>query len=188
MLRCFADELDELFNDMEPVVQRLGGATSPGEAVDVGDGGVTAWRQLPPLRARYDEIRRAQWEVMKTDHTRRQNSQSPVFGDQIATDLVASNWDDTFPTWRQKDTTVYVFGEAPDRRPWPNDPVAQLVWMITSGLEMWVPTRAEIDALHAERQRRRNPVPKDQRRIGPGWTIPDDAFGEGAPWPTATGK
>jgi hypothetical protein len=83
---------------------------------------------------------------------------------------------------------VYVSGPAPDRRPWPNDPVPQFVWMITSDLRLWIPIRAEIDALHAERHRRLHPVPKDQRHLGLGWPTPDDAFGEGAARRAAMGN
>jgi hypothetical protein len=49
--------------------------------------------------------------------------------------------------------------DQPDPRPWPtDDPIAQLVWLATSGAEAWVPTLDELRALREKRiDERRHP-------------------------------
>ena len=56
-------------------------------------------------------------------------------------------------------------GSPPDRRPWPiNDVLAQLVWMIVSDAEPWLPTSTQLARLHTERRNRANPPPAGNLR------------------------
>jgi len=169
LLRSLAADFDALMAELKSVVDRLGGAKSAAEAVDVGDDAVDAWRGLAPLRSRYDELRAAQNFVFQHEHELLQNSRSRyiderhVNPDPLASDLAVRNLDEVFPEWRQPDTRVTLVGESPNRRPWPEDPVAQLVWMVTSEAQPWLPTIGQVKELHAERHRRLNPPPKTQR-------------------------
>ena len=160
ILKLLAAEFDALMAEVKSVVARLDGATSADAAIHRGT--ADAWRDLAPLRSRYDELRAAQNFVVQHEHELLQNSRSRyiderhVNPDPLATDLALSNMDQAFAGWRQPDTRVTVVGEPPDRRPWPEDSAAQLVWLVTSDAKPWLPTIAQVKELHAQRRARLN--------------------------------
>ena len=65
-----------------------------------------------------------------------------LLDDPLATDTTLRNLDQIFPAWREPDTTHTTLSDAPqaDPRPWPQDPISQLVWLATSEAQPWVPT------------------------------------------------
>ena len=94
-----------------------------------------------------------------------------------------SHWlENIFPDWRDKSSRlIMISGEEPDPRPWPLDPIEQLVWFSSSDAQVWIPTRRQLDQLHADRQRRRNPTPAKK----PKSKYPKQIHGETvqrAPW------
>ena len=57
-----------------------------------------------------------------------------------------------FPAWkRPAANTAIARWDTPDPRPYPEDPLAQLVWLATSGAEIWTPTRRELRELRAQK-------------------------------------
>ena len=160
ILKLLGAEFDALMAEVKSVVARLDGATSADAAIHRGT--ADAWRELAPLRSRYDELRAAQNFVVQHEHELLQNSRSRyiderhVNPDPLASDLAISNMDQVFPDWWQPDTRVTLVGEPPARHPWPEDPVAQLVWTITSDAQPWLPTIAGLKELHAQRRARLN--------------------------------
>ena len=171
-------DLQALMDDVAAVVDRLGDARTPNEVIAGGVGEV--WRDLFPLRGSYDKLREAQtWAMLGPDELI--NSRSRYVDDAHASDVMIRNLDDVFPGWNQPDTTFRLSGDAPRRQPWPPDDVEQLIWLHESDAEPWIPTIDQLAALRVERQRRLNPMPKQQQRIGPGWTIPPGVFDDDAP-------
>ena len=142
-------------DQVQAAVARLNGASTAVEAIDTDT--VQAWRELTPLRATYDSIRHAQQLVLLDAPV--MNHRSPHIDDPLADDTHLANLDDILPGWRDPDTRYTMQGAPPDRRPWPGDPVEQLVWMVRSDAEVWLPTEPELSALHAERRDRANPTP-----------------------------
>jgi len=57
--------------------------------------------------------------------------------------------DSVFPDWKHapQNQAIRRWDGPPDPRAWPADPIEQLVWLVTSGAEAWVPTLKQLDAL-----------------------------------------
>jgi hypothetical protein len=155
LLARLADDLYELMEQVQAVVARLNGASTPLEAIDADS--VQAWRELTPLRATYDSIRKAQELVLLDAPV--MNHRSPHIDDPLADDSLIANLDTILPGWRDPDTRYSMQGAPSDRRPWPIDALEQLVWLAQSDAEVWLPTAPELAALHAERHDRANPMP-----------------------------
>jgi hypothetical protein len=122
---------------------------------------------------RYDDIRAAQSLVIDGDDLGRQYRQSAKssyltdrgIDDPLASDLAIANLDDLWPSWR-KPAAFGLDTRPVDGRPWPSEPVQQLVWLASGNAEPWVPTLGELDALAVERKTAANPNP----RVYPGIT------------------
>ncbi len=167
-LASLARDLDAIMGTVAEVVDRLDGARNTGEVIDRGVADV--WRELAPLRAEYDAVRQAQDWIMVGDH-RVQHCRSEYLEDELATDLAIANLDRVFPDWKHapQNQALRRWGGPPDPRPWPADPVEQLVWLVTSGAEAWVPTIRQLDELkqqrldgrrHPDGQRESQPAPQ----------------------------
>ena len=157
LLRSLDKDMDELMRDVDAVVERLGEARTPREVIAAGVG--DAWNELGTLREAYDKLRQAQEFVMTGEH-QWTASRSNYLDDPHASDTHIANLDIIFPDWRDKSTRlIMISGEEPDPRPWPLDPIEQLVWFFSSDARVWIPTRRQLDQLHADRRRRRNPMP-----------------------------
>lgn len=156
LLKSLSVELDALMEDVEAVVNRLGGARTPQEVIAAGVG--DEYNKLGELRERYDQLRRAQDWTLGSDLSL---TQSKFFDDPHANCARIRNLDMIFPAWRDGSTNrVVLSGVEPDPRPWPSDPVEFLFWLVTSEAEWWLPTRRQLEQLHAERARRLHPAPK----------------------------
>ena len=95
--------------------------------------------------------------------------------DPHASRLFIRNIDSVFPGWLDGATTTFsMSGARPDPRPWPTDPVAQLVWLSSSAAEVWLPTFAQLEQLQQELHRKHNPepaTPQPDKRKKPVGTI-----------------
>ncbi|MCV7088886.1 hypothetical protein [Mycobacterium interjectum] len=172
LLKSLAADLDDLMGHVADVVSRLHGATTPTAAI--ANGTADAWRELPPLREEYDDLRDAQLTVMHAaDVVHIQSAQSPHLDDEMATDLAIANLDDVLPGWRGRAPAhVVISGSPPDRRPWPTDPIEQLVWLLSSTAKPWVPTLAQLYRLNEDRRKRANPTPNPTPKPLPRWQAP----------------
>jgi hypothetical protein len=157
LLESLATDLTDLMADVKTVVSRLDGATTAAAAI--ANGTADAWRELPQLREEYDDLRDAQLTVMHAaDFIHIQNAQSPHIDDEMATDLALANLDELVPGWRNPAPAhISISGTIPDRRPWPTDPVEQLVWLAASNARPWVPTLAQLYRLQERRRTKDNP-------------------------------
>ncbi len=93
---------------------------------------------------------------------------SEYLDDPLASDLSIANLDSIFPDWKRPPADKTIVGwERPDPRPWPtDDPIAQLVWLATSGAKLWVPTLKQLHELREQRinaARHPNSVPAQAR-------------------------
>jgi hypothetical protein len=176
LLSALADDLDELMEQLEDVVTRLNGATTPTEAINADT--VDAWKELPAIRREYDSIRHAQTLVLLDDPDSAMNNRSDHLDDPLASDVILRNLDQLLPTWRDADTRFAMQGTPPDRRPWPSDDLEQLVWLINSSAEVWIPTSSQLARLHAERRDRANPMPD---KAAPKPPRPNQQFGRVTP-------
>jgi hypothetical protein len=155
LLTVLSTDLDELMAQVKNVVTRLNGATTPTEAIN--NDTVDAWKELPALRREYDSIRHAQTFVLLDNPA--MNHRSEHINDPLASDAIIRNLDELLPSWRDPDTRFAMQGAPPDRRPWPEDDVEQLVWLINSGADVWLPTSTQLAKLHTERRHRLDPPP-----------------------------
>lgn len=148
-------DMTQLINEVASVATELAGATTPEEAIAANK--AKPWNKLAGLRADYDTIRAAQQHV--SGHSW-YDTQSHYMDDPLANLAAIRNIDDVFTHWRDADTSrVYVSGGAPDPRPWPLDPVRQLLWLATSSAQPWVPTSVQLDEANEQRRdRTRHPA------------------------------
>ncbi|OMC33433.1 hypothetical protein A5739_08820 [Mycobacterium colombiense] len=159
LCRSLADDLAQLMDSVAAVVDELKGARTPAQVIDLGV--ADAWKKLPTLRTEYDRIRAAQELVMAREAEWQHAKSDRYHDDPLASDMALANLDDIFPRWRDGHTDTFVLqGEKPDPRPWPKDPVEQLVWLCTSNARPWIPTSGELDRLAGQRRRRANPMPE----------------------------
>jgi hypothetical protein len=159
ILTALHDALVEVMDQVSAVVDRLDGARTPEQVIDRGVGDV--WKGLRPLRDDYDAIRQAQeWQMAGEDQLTWSRS-TYLLDDALATDTAIRNLDEIFVAWREPDTTHTTLSDAPqaDPRPWPQDPITQLVWLAASPAKPWVPTSTDLQRLHAERRKRADTEP-----------------------------
>lgn len=156
ILGSLAEDFAQLMAEVTNVATQLNGARNAAEAI--AGNTEDAWRQLPPLRDQYDQLRAAQRAVALTAFEPHvlATSKSDYIEDELASDLAIANLDEILPGWRRPDNRAATnFGELSDRRPWPiDDPIEQLVWLAISDAEPWLPTAADLGALRAKRQAR----------------------------------
>lgn len=154
ILASLASQFATLMEEVRSVAAELHGATTAGDAIARGT--ENAWRQLPDLRDQYDRLRAAQQTVITVSFEPHliATARSPHIEDPLASDFALANLDEVLPGWRRPDRrAVTPFGELGDRRPWPiDDPLAQLVWLVTSDAQPWLPTAKDLAALRAKRQ------------------------------------
>lgn len=172
ILGSLASDFAALMDEVESVATELNRATTASEAI--ARNAEDAWRKLPDLRDRYDRIRSAQQTVVLVafDPQLLATSRSHHIEDELASDLHVANLDQVLPGWKGPDTrAATTLGELGDRRPWPiDDPVTQLIWLVTSDAEPWLPTAADLRALRAKRQavRTKTGPPPQPTRETPG--------------------
>ena len=161
LLTVLAADLDELLGRVAGVVDRLHGAGNPSRSHRQRHRGRVA--RIARAASEYDDVRRAQELVILDAPTA--NHPLEYIDDPMAYDLCFATSTRIIPTWREADNRFVMQGSPPDRRPWPiNDELAQLVWLITSAAEVWLPTSTQLARLHTERRNRNNPAPAGNPR------------------------
>jgi hypothetical protein len=157
VLHALATDMAELMSQVDDAVGRLGGARTANEVIAAGVGDI--WNELRQLRKSYDQLRDAQAFVMADEMSR--HASTYLYDDPHASRLFIRNIDDVFPAWRDPGpSTITLSGAPPDPRPWPTDPIAQLVWLSSSDAQVWLPTFGQLEQLQAELHRKRNPAPE----------------------------
>lgn len=160
MLTSLAADLNEVMAEVGNIATKLKGATTPAAAIELGV--EKPWRQLPELRAHYDQIRAAQLVITPVaDPFATQNAVSPYLVDDLASDLLIANLDELIPGWRQRDNRINMGGTVGPRQPWPTDPAEQLLWLATSTAQPWVPTSVQLADLNYTRTHQ-DPVDLDE--------------------------
>lgn len=162
LLTTLNTALKSLLAEASEVATHLDGADTADTAI-ANDAG-QHWKHLTALAHDYDELRAAQREVMRhaspdiTISARR----SDGTGETHCSDLYLANLDDLWPDWRSPDyrRNVRINGDVDRLEPWPEDPTAQLVWLVTSTAAPWIPTAKELDRLNVDRRAKANPVPR----------------------------
>lgn len=166
LLTHLGRELAALMAQTATVTDQLKDARTANEAI--AKGVADSWQQLDPLRQSYDVLREAQSQLMARvgNPTILANSSSQYLVDELASDLMVANLDEVLPGWRAPQTGIIrIQGPDPDRRPWPADPTEQLVWLITSNAQAWIPTLDELHKLWATRKARIDPTPPASRVV-----------------------
>lgn len=153
MLKRLDLELRGVMEKAAESIEELSGARDAAAAIKAGDTAANAWRKLTALADSIADIRSAQTSIMVWFHPDRiPPSRSQFTDDELASDLMLRNLDDVWSGWRQSPPNQFVVsGSSPRLEPWPVDPVGQLVWIVTSAAEAWVPTPAQLDKLHRQR-------------------------------------
>jgi hypothetical protein len=159
------DALTDVMDRVAGVVDNLNGARNAQQVIDaeVGD----TWKQLRPLRDEYDKLRTAQQWAMAGEDALTWSRSDYLWDDQVASDLILANLDELYPQWKTKTATTFKLSDAPepDPRPWPTNPIEQLVWLSASDAVPWVPTLQDLAALNHQRLQRIN-QPNDQDHDG----------------------
>lgn len=155
LLASLARDLDQIMTDAKNVVARLNGAQNAAQAIERG--AAEAWQQLAPIRAEYDGVRQAQHWVMAGDHRVMQARSEYLWTDDLASDMAIATLDNVFRDWKHppRNNAIQQWDNQRRLQPWPEDPVEQLVWLCSSGAEVWCPTTRQLDELKAQRQRAR---------------------------------
>lgn len=140
--------MQSVVTELADAVQRLNGASTPLQAIEVG--GADAWKAVTELRTRYNQIRTAQTLVMVTSASDiLQQAKSPYADNYQASDSVIKNLDEVWPVCFTESARHHDI-------PWAYEADEFLVWCIRSGAELWVPTVPELESLRAERKRSTN--------------------------------
>lgn len=166
LLTHLGHELTALMAETATVTDQLKGARTAAEAI--AKGVADSWQQLGPLRQSYDVLREAQSQLMAriADPTILANGTSPYLADELASDLMIANLDQVLPGWRAPQTgAIRMQGPDPDRRPWPADPIGQLVWLVVSDARPWIPTITELQKLWTARKNLIDPTPPGSRVV-----------------------
>ena len=136
------------------LVGRLDGCLNAQQIVANGDPEpLAAYQDLRSLREDYDAVRTAQDWITSTDHRVTAHRSKYLHDDDLASDFAVANLDALFSAWREpkREYSISMSPEQPDPRPWPKDPVDQLIWLVTSGAKVWVPTWAQLGELSRRR-------------------------------------
>lgn len=166
LLTHLGRELAALMAETTTVTDQLKGARTANEAI--AKGVADAWQKLGPLQQSYDVLREAQSQLMAriADPTILANGTSQYLVDELASDLMIANLDQVLPGWRAPQTgAIRMQGPDPDRRPWPADPIEQLVWLVVSDARPWIPTITELQKLWAARKNLIDPTPPGSRVV-----------------------
>lgn len=143
------------------LVSRLNGHHTASAIVAAGDdGALAAYQDLRRLRHdEYDEVRLAQSWLMVGDPRADQHRSEWLYDDELADDTQLANLDEVFPKWKRHQSDFSMTRTSnqpePDPRPWPKDKTDQLIWLVTSGAKVWVPTKTELRELGLRRMAQR---------------------------------
>lgn len=153
ILQPLAGDMAAVMAKVGEAVARLDGCHTAGEVVASGDSEkLAAFGEIRTLRSEYDQIRQAQEWALQGQHLA-QISRSEYLDDALADDAAVANLDEIFPAWKRPAPDIALMRwDQPDPRPWPKDRTEQLIWCVTSGAQVWVPTLEELRELHNRRR------------------------------------
>lgn len=143
---ALATELPPIVAGITDAVGRLDGAHTPTDAITANKGAV--WNEL---RTEHRPIFDAFWTAFDW-LTAGQEIYFHARSDYLLDDDLASrarirNIGSVFPAWKQpRPDTALQNWDRGDPRPWTKDPVGELVWLVTSGAELWAPTPSQLRA------------------------------------------
>ena len=165
LLAAYRGKLDEILDQAQAAVSKLGGATTAVHAI-ANDAG-SQWKTLTALAEDYRALRRAQITLMPQDIRIAARASDSDGSDDHASDLYLHNLDDLWPTWRRPDAAPAIQyvgarpgqASAPRPQPWPDDRTELLVWLVTSKAEPWMPSVAHVQRLWNDRRTKANPMP-----------------------------
>lgn len=151
-LRWLHAQLQQLLDDVRPIVAQLDGVQTADDALRVGGVAAKAWPQFTAAAERYAGIRALQRTITVDGYGAASDpSRGPVavrdvetFGllrDQRHLDPVLV--DQTRPT---PTIPTQVFAALDKPKPWPTGPADFLRWAVTTDAEPWVPDPAELQA------------------------------------------
>lgn len=151
------------------IVARLNGCANAAQIVASGDPDVLgAYQDLRGLRQEYDSVRVAQGWLMVGDPRADRHRSEWLYDDDLADDTQIANLDEVFPRWKRHQAefsiTTITDQPQPDPRPWPKDPVDQLIYLVVSPARVWVPTRTQLRELGQRRLAERAHAPGNTRR------------------------
>jgi hypothetical protein len=145
---ALAKELPAVLASIRDAVERLDGAHTPTEAIAAGKGDV--WNEIHTEHlTQWDAFWQAfDWITSEHQLYHRARSQY-LLDDDLASRSRIRNISSIFPAWQQpsRDTALQGWGTS-DPRPWPTDRVSQLIWVVTSGAEVWAPTPQQLREPH----------------------------------------
>lgn len=152
ILAALNSDLAAVMGVAAAIVQRLDGTHTAAAIVASRDPArMDAYTDLAELREKYDAIRVAQDWTTAGD-PRDQHARSTYLDDPLASDTAISNLDQIFPAWKHRSPDIAIMRwDQPDARPWPKDPVEQLIWMVVSDAQPWIPTWDDLDKLKQRR-------------------------------------
>ncbi|RJO80230.1 hypothetical protein D5S18_00300 [Nocardia panacis] len=165
ILAALHTRLQRVVADATKAVGTLDGVTDVEIAVRIGGDTAKAWAALANGWDTHQRLRAAQNAVMASYDRDAINSARPAWSaDPIASDLYLSNLDQVWPTWRTPISVDTGFGAAEgDTAPWPEPGPALLLWAITHGAQLWIPTRPRLQRLWADRATGRSETPAAER-------------------------
>jgi len=195
LLQGLDTRLQEFVRDTRPQIEHLSGVFSATDAIERGQEAIEAWRHMTTALDAYNGIRAAQDILMSNFAQDHRNRCKPGGADlpSAASDAIMSNLDDLWPSWRGSNPATgnsvrrdMISHNRLSAAPWPEEPVAQLAWLIEHST-MWVPSTDKLDALWKERRQRdfetaqelkKSPEQRKKRAQMPGFWQSDPTTGE----------
>lgn len=164
LVTALATKLPSVMAGIEDAVNRLDGAHTPTDALVAGKGDV--WHELHTEHVpEWDAFWQA-FDWITSEHQLYHHARSQyLFDDELASRARIRNIDSIFPSWREPAPDTAIMGwNSSDPRPWPADRVGQLVWVVTSGAEVWAPTPRQLREQQQPRERPAADTDIDARR------------------------
>lgn len=163
--------MQDLFDTVNTHADTITGVATAADAIAAGPDQVAAWSAITAARTSYDQLRTAQKVIMLRCYEQdwHKAARTGLNLPAEANDAIIANLDEVWPSWRASAPAGgaggrvepagvvrrdLVTGARLDPAPWPDDPVAQLLWFATNSVHTWIPTPKRLAALWTERRDR----------------------------------
>jgi hypothetical protein len=173
IIRSLGFDLAATWRDVKATVRRLNGHHTAAAIVAAGDpDALAAWQGLTLLADRVDAIYAAFDWATANDPAYMNGRSEYLFdverGDSWADESRVKNIGQVFPAWKRPAANIALMRwDHPDPRPYPAERLARLVWLVTSGAELWTPTRHELRQIRSQQIAERahpNGPPQQQQK------------------------